>query len=122
MATFLAVLKYVWPLMAGAIIAELWRQNRLLKRMVASQQKTITTITTPSGIVEIADTVTAEQAEEFKRRWLEAVNEPGAAYRIEVLHPCICPQINVTVPGGPLRYLPGKRNPNCRAHDERNQA
>lgn len=118
MATFLAVLKCVLPFMAGLVIGELWRQNRALKRMVASYQKIVTTFTFPGGIIEIPGAVTADQAEEFKRRWLEAVNEPGAAYNIRVLHPCICPQINVTVPGGPAQYLPGERDPKCRAHHD----
>lgn len=119
MATFWTVFHFVWPIVAGILIADLARDVRNLKRQVAAYQRIVATFTTPSGgIVEFPGTVTAEQAEEFKRRWLEAVNGPDA-YKAEVLHPCICPGIDVTVPGGPLRYLPGERDPKCQAHDRK---
>jgi hypothetical protein len=73
MATFLAVLKYVLPFMAGTAIGELWRQNRALKRLAAGYQRVVTKFTVPGGVIEMPGTMTAEEAEEFKRRWRVAV-------------------------------------------------
>lgn len=109
MATFLSVLRYVWPIVAGLIIAELWRQNRSLRRQVSGQQRVIRKLSTPSGVIEVNDTLTSEQVEEFKRRWLEAVSQPASAYKIRVLDPCICPH-------------GGERNPRCGAHEQRSGA
>lgn len=58
-----------------------------LRRRIAALEGEGDRVVVPGGVVQLTRRLTAEEAEEFRRRWTAAVSDPSFANRVDVLPP-----------------------------------